>query len=357
MALAMSVALNARAADTLRAVGTIIDNDPPPSVSVDSVNVVEGDAGSSQAIFTVALSSVSGWPVTVDFATADGGAEAAGGDYATASGALLFPPGVASLQVPVAVHGDVLNEGDETFYLDLSNPAHVTIDQGRGVATIEDDDAAPTVSISDASVVETDTGQANAAFTVALSGPSGLPITVDYSTVDGTAVAANGDYVAGSGTISFPPGTVSKTVLVACVGDSYDEFDESFSVDLSDPVNTSISRGRATGTIVDNDAPPQISVAGFSVTEGNTGTSKGRLEATLSAPSGKAVSVDYVTVAGTAAADADYVPASGTLVFPAGTTSQFITIQIVGDRLDEPTEDFSVAFSNPVNATLSAAGG
>ena len=99
-----------------------------------------------------------------------------------------------------------------------------------------DNDAAPTVGIDNVSTGEGDVGTTTATFTVTLSAASGKPITVDYASADGTAVAP-GDYTGVSGTLSFAPGQVSKTVDVNIQGDVLDEFDETFTVQLSNLTN------------------------------------------------------------------------------------------------------------------------
>ena len=83
-------------------VGTILDNDPAPSIAVDDVQVLEGSTGTTNATFTVRLSAASALPVTVNYATADGTATA-GSDYVAKSGTLNFAPGTTSASVVVLV--------------------------------------------------------------------------------------------------------------------------------------------------------------------------------------------------------------------------------------------------------------
>src|SRR4051812_35727219 len=71
----------------------------------------------------------------------------------------------------------------------------------------------PAVSVRAAVATEGNTGTTPVTVTVVLSNPSTLPVTVDYSTVNGTAVAG-ADYVAASGTVSFAPGDVSEPITV-----------------------------------------------------------------------------------------------------------------------------------------------
>src|SRR5262249_17919410 len=152
-------------------------------------SVTEGDAGTTTTMtFTVTLSQPATSPVTVNYATANSSATA-GSDYVATSGPLTFAPGETTQTVTVQVLGDGVWEGDEWFYLNLTAPANATIADGQGIGTIIDDDPAPTVSISDATVTEGNSGTASATFTVTLSGPIGLTFQYRVTTSNGTALA------------------------------------------------------------------------------------------------------------------------------------------------------------------------
>ena len=110
-----------------------------PSLSIGDVSVTEGNAGTTSAVFTVTLSPASNQTATVDYATADNTATA-GLDYVAASGTVTFPPGSTSQPVSVAVIGDTLFEGDETFFVNLSGAVNGNIVDGQGVGIILDDD-------------------------------------------------------------------------------------------------------------------------------------------------------------------------------------------------------------------------
>ncbi len=114
-------------------------------LSVDDVTVTEGNSGTTAASFTVTLAPASSRTVTVRYATADGTATAADDDYLAVSGTLTFAPGVTTQPVEVAVHGDLKYEPNETFTLDLSSATNATIEDGTGVATVTNDDAATVV--------------------------------------------------------------------------------------------------------------------------------------------------------------------------------------------------------------------
>jgi Calx-beta domain len=137
-ALNLSAASHA-AIDDDPGVGTITDNDPDPSISIDNLSVPEGDAGTTQATFTVSLSASSFKTITVDYATADGTA-AAPGDYASTSGTLSFAPGETSKQAPVTANGDAVHEGNETFTVSSPTPPHASIAGAGGTGTIADND-------------------------------------------------------------------------------------------------------------------------------------------------------------------------------------------------------------------------
>lgn len=115
-----------------------------PSLSINDVSVTEGNAGTTNAVFTVSLSAPSTQTIAVDFATADGTA-IAGSDYASTSGTLTFNPGETSKTVTVAVTGNTLFEPNKTFFVNLSNPTNAIIADGQGVGTIINDDLAPAV--------------------------------------------------------------------------------------------------------------------------------------------------------------------------------------------------------------------
>jgi glucose/arabinose dehydrogenase len=112
----------------------------------------------------------------------------------------------------------------------------------------------PTISINDVSVNEGDSGTTNAAFTVSLSNASSQTITVNYATADNTAIAGT-DYTNASSTLTFTPGQTSQLLNVGINGDVLNEESVSFNVNLTAPVNATISDSQGVGTIVDDDAP------------------------------------------------------------------------------------------------------
>ncbi|MBI2826895.1 MAG: VCBS repeat-containing protein [Planctomycetia bacterium] len=234
-----------------QALGVIADDEP--YVSIDSgVTVVEGNTGTTSLVFTVSLSAAYDAPVTVNYATSDNTA-LAGSDYVATSGTLTFAPGQTSLSVPVMVNGDTLAEIDEYVAVQLSGATNGSIANGWGYGTILDDDTPPAITISDASIIEGNSGTTLMTFTVYLSQASGNDVWVNYTTANGNARTSDNDYVAKSGTIYFAPGETTKTIEVLVRGDTKREKNERFYVNLSGAINGTISDGQGVGTILNDD--------------------------------------------------------------------------------------------------------
>ncbi len=337
-------------------VGTILDNDNEPSISISDASVQEGNSGTVAAEFIVTLSATSSKPVTVNYATENGSAMA-GLDYQAHLETLLtFNPGVTHIAVTINVIGDVIDEANETFSINLSDATNATIADVAGTGTILDDDTAQ-LSITDASITEGDSGSQSADFTVTLSTPSSSVVTVAYATTADTATAGT-DYQTASGSLSFAAGEIRKVINVPVLGDLLDEDDETFNVTLSTPSGASIADAMGVGTIVDNDSPPSLSITNQSVQEGDSGTVAAVFSVSLNAVSGRTVTVNYATEDGTATAGLDYqARTSTTLTFAPGVTQVNVTVNVIGDVIDEANETFSVNLSNPTNATIADATG
>jgi hypothetical protein len=181
-------------------------------------------------------------------------------------------------------------------------------------------------------------------FTVRLSAPSAVPVTVQYATADGTA-ATGSDYQPASGTLTFTPGETTKTISVPVLGDRLAEANETFLVNLSQPTNAHITAGHGVGTILDDE--PRISINDVTKAEGRKGqTTLFTFTVTLSAAYDQAVTVSFQTTNGTATtADHDYAAQTGTLTFAPGQTVKTITIVVNGDNRQEANEKFYVDLS------------
>ena len=189
---------------------------------------------------------------------------------------------------------------------------------------------------------------------VSLTGTSANTVTVQYATVDGTAVAP-ADYTATSGTLTFPPGTTSQNISITIIDDTIAENPETAYIILSNPQNAILRNNFFIFTINDNDggSPATVSFEFASWTYNETDATATITVLLMGTPSAN-VSVDFATSDGTATAGLDYTAVSGTLTWlasEAGKTKSF-TISILDDTLIEGTESVNLTLSNPVNATL-----
>ena len=326
-----------------------------PTFSINGVSIAEGNSGTSNAVFTVTLTPPNTGTVTstVNFATANGTATAPA-DYTSTTGTLTFAPGVTTQTISVPIIGDTTVETDETFTVNLSGATNGVIGRAVGTGTITNEDV-PSLSINSGNITEGNSGTTNGNFTVTLSQRSPLTVTVDFATADGTATAPS-DYSSTSGTLTFAPGTTTHTITVPIVGDTVVEPDETFTVDLSNPVNATISQARGVGTIV-NDDVPGFSINDITVNEGDSGINNAVFTVTMSQANTQTSTVNFATADGPASAPDDYTSTSGTLSFAPGVTSQTISVPIIGDTMAEPDETFTVTLSGAVNATIGRATG
>jgi hypothetical protein len=344
-------------AASLTATGTIKNDDAPPVATISSPSVTEGNSGNKTLTFTVTLSAASGLPATFSFATSNG--TAASSDYNARSGTLTIAAGQTTGTISVTVLGDTRYEANETVRLTLTNPTGATFAGGGaslvGTGTITNDDAKPVASISNVSLVEGAAGTVNLVYTVTLSAVSGLATTIAYATSDGSATAGS-DYAAKTGTLTIAAGQTTGTITVAVNGDALYEADETVTMTLSSPSGASFAGGgatlAATGTIVNDDAPPVLSIGDAVLVEGNSGTSNLVFTVTLSAASGLPVTVGYATADGTALTGSDYAAATGTLTIAAGQTTGTIVVPVSGDTVYENDETLSLVLSGPTGATL-----
>ncbi len=324
--------------------GTILDPSSSPGVSVSDAKGLEDTVGDLS--FVVTLNTAGTSEATVSYATADGTATA-GSDYTAMRGTLTFPVGTTSLTINVPVLPDTARESNEDFILNLTAPANAFIVDGTATGTIEDDDASPEFSIVDGVASE---GDGSVELVVSVGGGRGsLDLSVDYATSDLTATAGD-DFTASSETLTFAAGVSTATIRIPLVDDSIDEPDETFSVELTNPVNATLGVATATATIRDNDDPPGVSVADATGTEGSTA----EFVVSLDAASARTIEVDYDTSSGTARESHDFTATEGTLTFAPGATRSTISVQLADDALDEPAETFTVALGSPVGAEIDA---
>ncbi|MCA1683566.1 MAG: cadherin-like domain-containing protein, partial [Actinobacteria bacterium] len=357
----LSGATGATISDTA-GVGTIINDDGWGTLTYLSVNdvvITEGNAGTVAANFTITRTGNTAGSSTVSYKTTDGTATVAGGDYtAIALTPVTFAAGETTKPVSVSVTGDVVDEVNEAFTVNLSAPVGAVITDTAGTGTIVDDDGAITAgpttfySLTDVSVTEGNAGTAVATFTVSRSGNTAAAGSVKYATANSTAIAP-GDYTAKPLTIlSFAAGETSKQVTVNVIGETVAELDETFRLNLSAPVGGVISDSSGTATIV-NDDFAYYSVNDVSVNEGDAGTKVAIFTVTRSGSLTGPGSVKYKTTDVSAVAPGDYTAVALTQVnFAAGETSKQVTVNVIGDTVAEVDETFRVDLSVAVGGVI-----
>ncbi len=328
---------------------TIFNDDAALAVSDELAD--EGAGSTAGLRFNVGLEFASALPVSVRLSTVSGTATE-GADFAAFDQTLTFAPGEHFRTITVRTVDDGEIEDAETFSLVLSEPVNAALLDPVGTGTIRNDDTA--LSIGDAAVVEGDDGTHSLVFTVSLAKPSTRPVEVRLATADGTALAGS-DYTAISATtLTFDPGETSREFSIPVNGDAAIEPDETLTVTLSDAVHAAISRASATGTIRNDETAVRIGDA--SILEGFAGTRALQFTVSLVQPSALPVTVRFATTDGTATAGSDFLAVEETLTFQPGVTSQRVAISVLGDGQFEPSETFSVALSDAVNAVLEDGG-
>lgn len=221
-----------------------------PQLTVSDVTLSE-PATSSVMSFNLGLSAPYSQTCSVSYATSDRTATA-GVDYTSIAGVATFEPGSTNITVLVPIHGDLLNESNETFVITFTNELNLELSRSFAVGTIADNDSLPQVSITDAIVEEGDGGGTPAVLTVRLGVASGRIVTVAYSTENRTGLSGF-DYIETYGSLVFQPGETNRTISVPVIGDVTPEPSKSFAVRLTSAVNGVIVRSQGVVTIIDND--------------------------------------------------------------------------------------------------------
>jgi hypothetical protein len=217
------------------------------------------------------------------------------------------------------------------------------------------------LSINDVSVTEGDSGTKSFVFTVTLGQASNLSVTVDFATANDTATAGS-DYQSQTGTLTFNPGELTKTVSVVVNGDTVNEANETFFVNLSNAVNSTIGDNQGLGTILNDDGPGvQFSTNSFTFSEG---AGHGNIIVTRTGDLSAPLTVDYITsdqsaltpcqtnTNGFASDRCDYATAAGSLSFAAGEAQKTIALVLIDDAYVEPSEQLTITLSNAQGGTL-----
>ncbi len=294
--------------------------------------------------------------LSINYITADGTATA-GSDYTASSGTLVFADGETSKTILIPIANDAVSETDETVRLSLTGFTDLETLGGYPVTTIVIHENSTPLHLAGPmmDVIEGNSGSTVVAVPVYLSAQTSRNVSVDYSTVGFTATSGV-DFTPVSGTLNFAAGETVRNIDVSIIGDTRDEFTDDFGIALSNAVNATVIVAPII-FILDDDPLASISITDIMVNEGNSGTAGAVFNVTLSAASGKPVTVQFNTANGTATSGSDYSATSGLISFTPGQTSKTITVQVTGDTTSEPNETFLVNLFSPAFSTLNKAQG
>jgi len=329
-----------------------------PTISISDVTVTEGNSSAKSVVFTVSLSAPSAVDVGFWFGTAEVNA-VGGDDFQHAYGSpRTIPAGQTSETFKIWIFGESVVEADETFQVLLEGVSNATVLKGVGVGTIVNDDSgpSPTLLIGDMQISEGNSGTKTANFVVQLSKAAASPVSFSIATANGSATSGT-DYTALSlANQSIPAGQLYKSFSVTIAGDTTAESNETFTVNLSNPVGAAIGRGQALGTIVNDDIVSTVKISAWDVmfiNEGNSGTQQVTFTVGLSKPATSTVSFDVRTEDGTATAGSDYVAKVLTgQTIAVGQTQKTFTVIVNGDTMEEGEAHFLVTMSNVDNASI-----
>jgi streptogramin lyase len=225
------------------------------NLSIGDGTVVEGASKARSLRFAVTLSEPVAADVTASYFTVGTGSATPDVDYTSRSGRVTIPAGHVSGTLSVPVRGDAVVEGKESFLVVLSGVEGARLGRGVGTGRIVDDDptAALRVAVGDASIVEGFRGTRTLRFTISASTDVDTPVSVAYTTVDGSALGGT-DFGAAAGRAEIAAGTSSVSVSVLIAPDRLAESTEKFTVRVSDPTDALVTRATGVGTILDDDA-------------------------------------------------------------------------------------------------------
>ena len=355
-----------------------INDDDVPTIDFNATTS-SGAESSSPAGLAFSVSPAPYQDITVNYSFS-GGTATGGSDYTNTTTTVTVSAGSTTGSISVPVTDDSIYESSETVAVSLAAGTGYAVGTTRPTHTytITDNDTAPTLSIGDASLTEGDSGQANLTFTVSRTGSSQASATFDYTVGGGTATgdsscaATDGtdDYVStgGSGSVSGGGATGSTTINIPVCGDDVFEGNQTFVVTLSNPGGATISDATATGTIIDNDTAPALSIGDASLTEGDSGSANLGFTVTRTGKTEVSATFDYTVGGGTATGDSacsatdgsdDYENTGGSGSVSAGgaTGTTTVNIPVCGDTMYEGNQTFVVTLSSPGSATISDATG
>ncbi|MFC0212413.1 Calx-beta domain-containing protein [Paenibacillus chartarius] len=342
---------------------TVLDNDqwipdPPGQLQLEASSYSVDETG-SYAVLSVIRTNGAGGTVTVPYGIG-GGSAAEGSDFIGAGGELSFAEGETAKIIEVPILDDSEYEGNETFYVSLGTPtggAELGAITSSEVTIIDNDpqpERYPGQFEFDNSIYDIIEGEGALTLTINRTNGSDGEVSVDYSTINGTA-ESGADFEAATGTLYYAEGETSKTISIPIRDNATLELPEYFTISLSHPTNGAVlgAIAQATVRIADNDSwysrntKLQFDKPLYTVTE-NEGAAVSLVVERSGSTQGE-LTVQYATEDGSALAGKDYIAASGTLTFGAGEVRKAIQVHIIDDNKIEPLKRFSIRLSAPSN--------
>lgn len=328
---------------------TIVEDDDL-LLSVSDITVVEGTGGSKNAVFTIYINAVAGQDIDVFYTTLVGTADA--GDFTPdTNGFVTIPAGASSVDVTIALNTDSLDEGNETFSLQISSASAGGFAKDIGTCLIVDDDLTPALTVGPSFLREQTDPMT---FSVFSSFPIAFPIDMTVSTSNGLATAG-ADYAAlAAQQLTLPDDETSLTFQVNVLDDLLAEGNEDFNVTLAGATQgATFAAATDKGLIADNEPTFSLNIGDALVKESDSGNVQVTIPVILSGEVNQPITVHYRTLDGSATDPADYVDiVDNILTIPANTTQAFITVEVKGDGIREASEDFIVELFNASGATI-----
>ncbi len=329
---------------------SITDNETPPIVTLGSPGSVSEAAGSVAIAASVPYTSEV--PITVNYATVDGSAEA-GADYTAAATFVTIPVSTTSASISINLTNNTYYSGNQSFTVQLSSQSPGGVNTNSATVTLTDTEVPPATAFSAASYTGSEAG-GSIPFAIVVPYTSEVAITVPYTIVDGTAIAGR-DHGAVNDVATISAGTSSTALAVPVLNNGYYSGTRGLSVQLGvQSIGSTGSPSTAAFSITEDDPVPAARIetpsgGGYTVSElsGNA-----VVTVTLPYTSTSIISVDYATANDTATAGVDYLATSGSLNIPAGQLAGTVSIPILNNNVFTLDRFFVFRLNSQVPGTL-----
>ncbi|MCU7858494.1 MAG: hypothetical protein KZQ86_01410, partial [Candidatus Thiodiazotropha sp. (ex Lucinoma kastoroae)] len=335
------------------------DDQTPASGQIEfSVNTYAADEFNGSVTIEVVRQNGSTGVAMVNYTTSDGTATA-GNDYIVNSATLIFADGEISKSFDVTLNDDANFEGIETFNLTLSHVFGALLgDITSASVSLSDDDDPPAAG----AVVFTDSIQSvsedgnSATISVSREGGSAGAISVDYTTMDGSAIASS-DYTFSTGRISFATGeAVSKSFDVAIINDTQLEGDEQLALQLVNPQGGAVLGTQSLShlTITDDEAQSSSAILAFTVNSLSVDESSAVANISISRANvlTGSVMVDLSVESTTAVSGTDFNVTTGTLQFVDGESQKNISVEIIDNTLEDGNKTITFTIGNATGVAV-----